>query len=320
MRSSAILAVALGLIGSTGWQSAVGSAEGPVFSGENALQHIAKQVSFGPRVIDHPAKQQTIDYIAGLIQPVADQWVVQEFASHGLVGRNLWASFYPPLPSSAPDQVALSNKPNHQHKSKPRRIMLGAHWDTRPVADRDPVPANRQTPIDGANDGGSGVAVLLELARLFSLKAPPVTVDLVFFDLEDMGNINGLPFSIGARTFVIKNPYYRPDAGVIIDMVCDRNLVIPHERLSKQFAAELQAKIWRIAAEEQASAFVNRNGTAIEDDHLPFLEAGIPVVDLIHWPFPASWHTTDDKIEQCSEKSLQQVGRVLVNLIYTGDD
>ena len=230
MRSSAILAVALGLIGSAGWQSAVGSAEGPVFSGENALQHIAKQVSFGPRVIDHPAKQQTIDYIAGLIQPVADQWVVQEFASHGLVGRNLWASFYPPLPSSAPDQVALSNKPNHQHKSKPRRIMLGAHWDTRPVADRDPVPANRQTPIDGANDGGSGVAVLLELARLFSLKAPPVTVDLVFFDLEDMGNINGLPFSIGARTFVIKNPYYRPDAGVIIDMVCDRNLVIPHER------------------------------------------------------------------------------------------
>jgi hypothetical protein len=277
------------------------AAQKHLFSGESALQTIAKQVSFGPRIIGHPAKQQTLDYIHEQLLPGADKLVVQPFQRHGLRGNNIWASFYPTDKSASPGQ----------------RIMLGAHWDTRPISDRDSNRALKSQPVIGANDGGSGVAVLLEIARLLSTERAPVIVDLVFFDLEDMGNIDNLPFSIGASEFVAKNRFYRPEAGVVVDMVCDRDLVIPRERYSRDSAAQLQDKIWRIAARQQAEAFVDRDGSYIHDDHLPFLKAGLKVVNLIHSPFPKSWHTSADSIERCSAKSLQQVGNVLEELIYT---
>lgn len=282
------------------------------FSGHLALQHIAQQVSFGPRTLGHAAKQQTIDYIQQQLQPHADKWVMQPFQRRGLSGTNLWASFYA-APTDA--QKPGSNIPGH-------RIMLAAHWDTRPTADQDSDKNNYSKPVIGANDGGSGVAVLLEIGRLLSAKAAPVTVDLVFLDLEDMGNINDLPFSIGATEFVRKNRFYRPNAGVVVDMVCDRNLVIPREGFSRQYAADLQDHIWRIAKRQNASVFVDRDGTFVDDDHLPFIKAGLPVVDLVHWPFPDSWHTTGDTIERCSAESLQQVGDVISELIYTdqGED
>ena len=270
------------------------------FSGELALRHIAQQVSFGPRTTDYPGKQKTLNYIQQLLEPEADQIVVQPFQAHGLSGNNLWASFY------AADSAAM----NHP------RIMLAAHWDTRPIAERDKLPGKRLEPVIGANDGASGVAVLLEMARLLSSQRAPVTVDLVFFDLEDMGNIDGLPFSIGASEFVRQNPFYRPTAGVVVDMVCDRDLVIPKERFSQDSAAELQDKIWHIARSQGAKAFIDRKGTYIEDDHLPFLRAGLKVVNLIHWPFPQSWHTSSDTIDRCSVDSLQQVGRVISEFIY----
>lgn len=273
------------------------------FSGEFALQHIAKQVSFGPRIIGHPAKQQTLDYIKQLVQPEADKFVVQPFQRFGLEGNNIWASFYPAADSG----------------SVRKRIMLGAHWDTRPISDRDSDSKHKTLPVIGANDGASGVAVLLEIARLLSEKRAPVIVDLIFFDLEDMGDIDDLPFSIGASQFVAQNRFYRPAAGVIVDMVCDRDMVIPRESYSRDLAGNLQDKIWRIAAQQKATAFIDRDGTYINDDHLPFLKAGLEVVNLIHWPFAESWHTSNDSIERCSTKSLQQVGNVLEELIYTID-
>jgi glutaminyl-peptide cyclotransferase len=274
-----------------------------LFSGEYALQHIAKQVNFGPRIIGHPAKQQTLDYVKEQLLPEADKLVVQPFQRHGLRGNNIWASFYPTNNSASPRN----------------RIMLGAHWDTRPISDRDSNQAHKAHPVIGANDGASGVAVLLEIARLLSNKRAAVIVDLVFFDLEDMGEIDNLPFSIGATEFVAKNRFYRPIAGVIADMVCDRDLVIPRESYSRDRAPKLQDEIWRIAAQQQATAFIDRDGTYINDDHLPFLKAGLKVVNLIHWPFPQSWHTSNDSVERCSSKSLQQVGNVLEELIYTID-
>ena len=179
----------------------------------------------------------------------------------------------------------------------------------------DPDPALRNRPILGANDGASGVAVLLEIARVFANSPLPVDLDLVFFDLEDMGNINNLPYSIGAKQFVTKNPFYRPSAGIIVDMVCAKNLSIPRELYSQAKAGQLMDKVWQIAKQQKSGAFKHHMGISIIDDHLPFLNAGISVVDLIHYPFPDHWHTTADTVDKCSSHSLQQVGDVLQQFI-----
>ncbi len=272
-----------------------------VFSGERALEHIATQVSFGPRITDNSAaKLATIDFITGLLEPIATHVTVQSFTSMGLSGNNIWATFADPA-----------------RKLSSRRIMLGAHWDTRPISDHDPQPEKRAIPVIGANDGGSGVAVLLELARIFSLKPPPVTVDLVFFDLEDMGNIEDYPFSLGAEAFVARNRFYRPSKGIVVDMVCDKNLTIPQELYSKNQAGEVVDEVWEIAERLNAEAFLRRDGAYIIDDHLPFLKAGIPVIDLIHYPFPDYWHTSADTLDNCSSKSLQQVGEVVSTFVYS---
>jgi len=270
------------------------------FDGQRAMPHIATQLAHGPREPGAAiAKQKTLLYIQQTLQTYTDQVAVQQFEAHGLKGINVWASFV-----------------NKQRKANAGRIMLGAHWDTRPRSDQEESLAKQKIPTPGANDGASGVAVLLELARIFAINPPPVTVDLVFFDLEDMGNINNLPFSIGAREFIARNPFYRPSAGVILDMVCDKNLSIPKELYSKTKAVQLLNRIWEIAEAQNATVFRDKDGTYIQDDHIPFLEAGIPVVDLIHYPFPAYWHTSKDTFDKCSSQSLQQVGNVISSLVY----
>jgi hypothetical protein len=272
----------------------------PYFDGQRAMQHIAAQLAHGPREPSNlEAKQKTLRYIQQTVKTHADQVAVQTFGAHSLKGTNIWATFV------------------HKNiKANAGRIMLGAHWDTRPRSDQEESLIKQKIPTPGANDGASGVAVLLELARIFAVNPPPVTVDLVFFDLEDMGNINNLPFSIGSREFISRNPFYRPSAGVILDMVCDKNLSIPKELYSKTQAAQLLNRIWGIAEAQNATAFRNKDGTYIQDDHIPFLEAGIPVVDLIHYPFPNYWHTSEDTFDKCSGQSLQQVGNVILSLVY----
>ena len=272
----------------------------PQFDGQLALEHIVTQVSFGPREPNnHKAKQKTVSFIKQNLQPLADRITTQQFSYKGLPGTNLWASF---------DSIAGSNT---------QRIMLGAHWDTRPQAEKDRNPALRNQPIAGANDGASGVAVLLELARVFAANPPPVTVDLVFFDLEDMGNINGLPYSIGASEFIATNPFYRPNAGIIVDMVCAKNLSIPREQYSQSMAGELMDSIWAIAKQQNSQVFKDRAGIRIMDDHVPFLSAGIKVIDLIHYPFPDHWHSSADTVDKCSSDSLQQVGNVVQQFVAT---
>lgn len=269
------------------------------FDGDKALAHINRQVSFGPRTLDNPkAKAETLSFIADYLQPLATKLIVQPFSANGISGNNVWASF-------------INSKPHSN-----QRIMLGAHWDTRPISDQESDSSKQHLPTPGANDGGSGVAVLLELARIFAANPPPISVDLVFFDLEDMGNIDNLPFAIGARAFVKRNRFYRPSGGVIVDMVCDKNLSIPQELYSKTQATELVNKLWEIAAQQEATVFSENQGAYIQDDHLPFLEANIPVVDLIHYPFPDYWHTSEDTLDKCSSDSLRQVGNVLLSLVY----
>ena len=270
------------------------------FDGDKALAHINKQVSFGPRTLDNPkAKAETLSFIRDYLQPLATKLTVQPFSANGISGNNVWASF-------------ISPKPNTRNQ----RIMFGAHWDSRPISEQESDSSKQHLPTPGANDGGSGVAVLIELARIFVANPPPINVDLVFFDLEDMGNIDNLPFAIGARAFVKRNRFYRPSGGVIVDMVCDKNLTIPQELYSKTQATELVNKLWTIAARQKATVFSKTQGTYIQDDHLPFLEANIPVVDLIHYPFPDYWHTSEDTPDKCSSDSLRQVGNVLLSLVY----
>ena len=269
------------------------------FDGDRALAHIYQQVSFGPRTLDNPsAKAETLGFIASYLKPLATKLTIQKFSNNGMSGNNLWASFINPKPHAN------------------QRIMLGAHWDTRPISDQESDLSKQHLPTPGANDGGSGVAVLLELARIFATNPPPVSVDLIFFDLEDMGNIENLPFAIGARAFVERNRFYRPSAGIIVDMVCDKNLTIPQERYSKTKASALINQIWEIAARQNATVFSKDQGAYIQDDHLPFLEANIPVIDLIHYPFPDYWHTSEDTVDKCSSNSLEQVGNVILSLVY----
>ena len=266
------------------------------FSGERALNHIANQIAYGPRSPENPrGKQQTLDYIRKTLAPLTDNLVVQPFYYREMNGRNIWATLKGTAKQGAPE-----------------RIMIGAHWDTRPLQGKEKHLVNL-----GANDGASGVAVLLELARVLSISPPAVSVDLIFFDLEDMGNINGLPFAIGSQQFVKANSNFKPSAGIIVDMVCDKSLSILRERHSQKRAKSLNNQIWRVASKQKATAFKRRKGIFITDDHLPFLEAGIPVIDLIHYPFPKYWHTSEDTLDKCSAESLGQVGRVITEFIYS---
>jgi len=288
------------------WATALASApevEQQRFDGQRAMEHIAQQLVHGSREpANIKARQHTLKYIYQVLQPLSQSISSQTFQAYGLQGTNIRAS------------IAGKSTDNNADE---RRIMLGAHWDSRPQADRDADPKLRNDPVLGANDGASGVAVLLEMARILAAQPPPVTVDLVFFDLEDMGDIGKRPYAIGASQFIIRNPDYRPSAGIIVDMVCDKNLRIPRERHSQTRAPELMDRLWKIAQRQRATGFIDRTGSFINDDHVPFLDAGLHVVDLIQYPFPDYWHGTEDSIDKCSAASLQQVGNVLSEFIDT---
>ncbi len=204
-----------------------------------------------------------------------------------------------------------------------QRLWLGAHYDTRPVCDRDPDPEKRSTPLVGANDGASGVAVLLHLMEILGENPPPMGVDFLFFDGEDSG-LAGDPsgFCLGSRQLAATcrdfgNPLSQgtPRGLIVLDMVGKKNLQIPMEAYSLVNAPEWTETVFNKAAQLGLAAFVPRRGPGVYDDHVPFLEVGIPAVDLIDFDFP-QWHTTGDTPEICSAASLAEVGRLMLELIY----
>jgi hypothetical protein len=270
------------------------------FDESAAWAHLVKQVELGPRVSASPAHARALEYFRAHFNATADRVAVDSFEavcalnSSDVVFTNIRASFRP---------------------DSPRRILFGAHWDSRPFADRDPDPARRRDPVPGANDGASGVAVLLEVASRLKDAPPEVGVDLLLFDGEDCG-ADGLPetYALGSQHFVRSNPRYRPEYAVILDMVGRREMRLPKEGNSAEAAAELTATIWRIAAEIGSTAFVDSVGDAVWDDHVAFLQVGIPAVDIIDIEDPF-WHTVRDTPEHCSAESLGQVGRVVLELI-----
>ncbi|NKB72317.1 MAG: M28 family peptidase [Candidatus Latescibacteria bacterium] len=284
----------------------------PKFNAERAFEDIVRQVEFGPRVPGLEGHRQARLYLVETLRQYADQVGQQQFTYTDR--RDSLQTF------AAANIIASFNLESEGNK----RVMLAAHWDTRPRADQDPDPLNQTLPVPGANDGASGVAVLLEMARLLHSDPPDIGVDIILFDLEDMGDSDYTdsaetknPFAIGSEYFAQNNAHYRPSYGILLDMVCDKNLRIPKEANSVALAKPIVDKIWQAADRVGASAFIDEQGIAVVDDHIAFLKRGIPVVDLIHTPFPSYWHTVADTPEQCSAGSLQQVGDVLVEVIYS---
>jgi Zn-dependent M28 family amino/carboxypeptidase len=249
---------------------------------------VAFQTDLGPRIPGSEAHRQVIDWIQTETEKHGWQTEVQDAVMLGHPIVNVIAKRLPDQDASIP------------------WIIIGAHFDSRLIADKDPDPEKRSQPVLGANDGASGVAVLMELARTLPSDLQK-EIWLVFFDAEDNGNIPGWDWILGSRAFV-DNLESQPDAAVIVDMIGDADLNIYMERNSN---AELTAQIWATAADlGYAEVFIPLPKYSILDDHTPFLNAGIPAVDIIDFDYPY-WHTSEDTDDKVSDQSLQIVGEVL---------
>jgi hypothetical protein len=277
------------------------------FDGERALAWIVAQCELGPRAPGSPGHAELQRRIAAH----AD--------SLGLRFHRL--DFTAPDPASGVT-LQLANLVILAGEGEGPALWIGAHYDTRPVCDRDPDPARVGEPLTGANDGASGVAVLLHLAELMAADPPPQPVALLFFDGEDSGLSGSLVgYCLGARHLAATwNGFGGPLAGpepvglIVLDMVGERNLHVPMESISLQHAPELLRGIFGRAAELGLDAFAPYPGPPVFDDHVPFLRAGIPAVDLIDFDFP-EWHTTGDVPAVCSAESLRQVGTLVWDLV-----
>lgn len=201
------------------------------------------------------------------------------------------------------------------------RVVIAAHYDTRPTPDRETDPALMDSPFLGANDGASGVALLMEIAHHLKDMNTPWGVDLVIFDGEERvygRNANIDDYFLGSKAFSRAyqaeqrraRPRYRYARGIILDMVGDADLNIEQEGYSRKLYPRFVAEIWDIAKKLGATGFADRVGTEVNDDHLPMINAGIPTIDLIDFDYP-HWHRATDLPENCSARSLEQVGRVV---------
>ncbi len=283
--------------------SARAGAEVPEFDSQKAFAFLVRQCEIGPRNPGSEGHRKGRDYLQATLAQYADSVRTQPF----------------PLRFGRPEQTEEAyNIIARFQPGKKERILLCAHWDTRPWADEDPDPKNHDTPVLGANDGASGVAVLLEVARLLHKHKAPVGVDIVLFDGEDAGTSGSMnSWAQGSQYFArTLAPQDRPIFGVLIDMIGDADLVITKEANSLAAARPVVEKVWKIAQDLGCTAFKPELGSSIMDDHIPLLQIGIPCIDLIDLDYPY-WHTISDTPDKCSASSLDQVGRVLVHLIYT---
>jgi len=279
----------------------------PNFDKGNAFRYLVEQCEFGPRNPGSNGYKQCLDYLQNTLSGFADTILLQPFVLDDFVNEKSYD---------------LTNIIARFKVDEPEQLLIGAHWDTRPWADEDPVPEKRNDPIIGANDGASGVAVILELARILNASPPPIGITLVLFDGEDMGR-SGTPksYAQGSLAFAKDLPIEKPDEAIILDMIGDAELHIPIERYSYQQNRQLVKKLWSLAKGLSLDAFESRIEYSIYDDHVPlWAEAKIPAVDIIDFNYPNSytnyWHTTQDLPENCSAESLGQVGTLLVHYIY----
>lgn len=268
------------------------------FDSTRAYADLKKQVAFGPRIPGTTGHASCRD------------WIISELTKAGVKASR--QDFSLTLDGKKLPMTNILAQINPEAK---KQILLCAHWDTRPTADQEIADDKINKPIPGANDGASGVAVLLEVARQLQKNPPKNTgVQFVFFDGEDYGPHTDRMF-LGAAHYA-KNPALpKPNYAILIDMIGDKNLEIAREVNSDRMAPEVLDKIFGAAKALNVKQFVNETGPEIMDDHLPLQAAGWKAVDLIDFDY-GPWHTLDDTPDKCSPASLKAVGDVLAKVVH----
>lgn len=289
----------------------------PEFNADSAYHYTAAQVAFGPRVPNTAAHRACGTYLATELRRFGAEVTEQEttlrtYDRQSIQAKNIIASFRP---------------------EQKNRVLLCAHWDSRPFADRDSNPANHRTAIDGANDGAGACGVLLEIARQVGLRQPAVGIDLLLFDAEDWGtaefdrkNYGSTGWCLGSEYWA-RNPHrpgYTARYGILLDMVSAPNAQFYKESISVQYAGNIVKKVWEAAQVLGYDAFfVNKPGAAIEDDHVSVIRyRNIPCIDIIQYDpdssagFGKYWHTRDDNMSLVSTETLKATGQTVMYVIY----
>lgn len=289
----------------------------PQFNQDSAFKYVAKQVSFGPRVPNTQAHKECALYLENKMKEFTPNVMVQEFKQRAydgtiLEGYNIISQF---------------------NKNAKKRILLAAHWDSRPFADHDQDASNHHEHIDGANDGASGIGILIEIARLLSSQSSNTGIDIVFFDLEDYGVPDFEDYSsneswaLGSQHWA-RNPMpfgYDANYGILLDMVGAKDAVFLMEYYSMFYAPHIVKKVWKKAAEiGHGQHFLFEDGGIVMDDHIPVNEIlKIPMINIIHYDpstesgFFPHWHTVNDNLDQIDPYTLGVVGEVVTHVIYT---
>ena len=273
------------------------------FDGATALTYVKTQLDFGPRIPNTDGARRCGDWIIAQMRAHADTVLVQSWTHTTVDGK----------------QLALRNIVARWRPQATDRVLYVTHWDSRPVSDDDPDSSKRALPMPGANDGASGVALFVELADVLKRTPPNVGVDLLFVDGEDYGKFEPKEQDVllGSKYFAahLPTPDYRPLYGVLFDMIGQRDLQIYQEGNSVQRAPEVVTRVWQAAADMGYSdVFIPRGRYTINDDHIPLLDAGLRVIDVIDYDYPVH-HTTHDTFDQLSARSFQIVGDVATGLV-----
>lgn len=284
----------------------------PAFSADSAYGYVKRQVEFGPRVPGTEAHRRAGDWMAERLKACGAEVHEQKadliaFDGTTLHARNIFARFNP-------------------EKSQDRLLLI-AHYDTRPWADMDADEGRRTSPADGANDGASGVGILLETARILSQNDPGYGIDILLTDAEDYGTEhNDDSWALGTRHFAgeMRSRGWTPSAAILLDMVGGKNAIFPYEYFSRQAAPALDRRFRKAASEAgYPHIFPDYAGGAVTDDHLELIKQGVPAIDIIEYDprsgFNPTWHTHDDNLENISKETLKAVGETLVRFIYTTD-
>lgn len=284
------------------------------FDADSAYSYVKKQVDFGPRVPNTASHKACGDWLVSELERHGATVTVQNaelkaFDGTMLKARNIFAQYNPQADN---------------------RILLLAHWDCRPWADQDADPAKHKEPVDGANDGASGVGVILEIARQLKAEAPKNGIDILFVDAEDWGTEGDEDsWALGTRYFVEHPPVkdYFPASAILLDMVGGKGATFCREYFSEQAAPRVAQSIWGIAASRgYGDIFLNQLGGAVTDDHVQLIKHGIPAIDIIEYHpqddigFNPHWHTSTDNMENIDRETLKAVGETVMEYIRENEN